>query len=179
MTIANGRMVGCSELTLKNNSTHFPHTPLTRMSKKTTCHGSCPHKNLGESRPHQPCDVCNMFYKDTQTSAYKSFIDRNAYVNNSSKEIRVKPNHNQRFLMMDEGEGVWSGKRRHWEALAEVDDPRKNYSVFKEQVIIKKSKEQNKTKNKKTRSSFYFCFGVTLLGFVLFCNAMCCDLHSF
>ena len=157
MTIANGRMVGCSELTLKNNSTHFPHTPLTRMSKKTTCHGSCPqHKNLGESRPHQPCDVCNMFYKDTQTSAYKSFIDTNAYVNNSSKEIRVKPNHNQRFLMMDEGEGVWSGKRRHWEALAEVDDRRKTIRSLESRSSLKKAKNKTKQKTKKQGRHFIF-----------------------
>ena len=146
-------------------STHFPHifhthTNSTRMSskkktKRTTCHDSCPHKNC-DQRPPQPCDVCKMFYEDMSTtpqpSAYKRFMDPNAYVKSegSTKEIRVRPSHNVLTDMMDEGEGVWSSKRSYWEALAEVNDSSKDYSVFKEQVIIKKTK-QNKTKQNKTK----------------------------
>ena len=158
-------------------------TKKKKKKKRTACHDSCPHKNLSDDqRPLQPCAVCVMFFDDMSfngCSAYKRFIEPNTYMKkDGTKEIRVRPNANVLSEMMKEGEGVWSSKRKYWQALAEVNDRMKDYSVFKEQVIIQKSKrtKQNKTKTK-TRSSFFVCFCVTLLGFVLF--LLCFDLDSF
>ena len=138
-----------------------------KKKKKTECHDSCPHKHMSD-RPHQPCAVCLMFFEDKSTfpqpSAYKRFIEPQTYVkNDGTKEIRVRPNANVLSEMKDEGEGVWSSKRKYWQALAEVNDRMKDYSVFKEQVISKK-KAKNKTKQKQKKVIVFYLFLCYIVG---------------